>query len=102
MDDSLDMLEVIGDFVDPEPTKCEYCGGEIEYSGLGEYTCNECKKITRNSYAKVRNYIEEHPGATAIEVSARTGVSKATIKKLLKDNRIEVKPYKNGESDPLI
>ncbi|MCR5594662.1 MAG: hypothetical protein K6G12_02335 [Lachnospiraceae bacterium] len=75
------------------PKACEYCGGELEYSGLGEYTCKNCNKITRDDYGKVRHYIENHPGATGVEVSTMTGVSKATINRFLKEDRIQIKPY---------
>ena len=76
-----------------EPTKCEKCGSvHIKYNGIGEYECEECRLKMYDDYGKVRNYLEQHPGATATEVSEMVGVTKQKIRRLLKDDKIQIAP----------
>jgi DNA-directed RNA polymerase subunit RPC12/RpoP len=90
-------------FKDPEeegiPVACPYCGGRVKYAGLGEYECEKCGRISYDNYGKVRSYIESHPGATINQVMAGTGVSKASIKQLIADDRIQRRPYVKGTDD---
>ena len=72
------------------PRVCEKCGGVLVFKGLGEYQCEECGEKAYDDYGKVRAYIEEHRGATAVEVEAAVGVSQKIIRRLLKDGRIEI------------
>lgn len=74
------------------PVTCEACGGNMIFKGVGEYACNQCGALAYDDYGKVRNYIEKHPGATQSDVSLATGVSKARIRQLLIEERIEVTP----------
>lgn len=74
------------------PVNCSECGGRMIYKGVGEYACELCGALAYDDYGKVRNYIEQHPGATQSDVSAATGVSKAKIRQLLIEERIEVTP----------
>ncbi|MBR6451675.1 MAG: flagellar protein [Lachnospiraceae bacterium] len=74
------------------PTVCKECGGDMVYRGVGEYACEKCGALAYDDYGKVRNYIEQHPGATQANVSEGTGVSRAKIKQLLLEERIEVAP----------
>lgn len=73
-----------------KPTCCENCGGRVQYKGIGEYRCEDCKAVMYDDYGKVRNYLEENRGATQVEVSQATGVSTSTIRQLLRDDRLEV------------
>lgn len=76
-----------------EPTKCDKCGGvDIKYNGIGEYQCVDCGNLMYDDYGKVRNYIEENPGATASEVSNAVGVSKEKIRRLLREDKIQIAP----------
>ncbi len=86
------MNENRGDFSMDKPTICEECGGGMVYRGVGEYACELCGALAYDDYGKVRNYIEQHPGATQSDVSAATGVSTARIRQLLIEERIEVTP----------
>ena len=73
------------------PKSCINCGAEeLEYKGLGEYRCSECKTLMYDDFGKVRNYLEEHRGATQNEVSRETGVSTDVIRYLLREDRIEI------------
>ncbi|MBQ8945212.1 MAG: hypothetical protein IJ058_00205 [Lachnospiraceae bacterium] len=90
-----DVFNLRNSINDDAPDKCEFCGGAVKYSGLGEYICEKCGKTSFDSYGRVRNYLESNPGATAIEVSHMTGVSKAVIKKLIDSDRIQHMPYRH-------
>lgn len=72
------------------PRQCEKCGGVMVFQGLGEYRCEDCGELAYDDYGKVRAYIEEHKGANAAQVEEATGVSQKTIRRLLKDGRLEV------------
>lgn len=73
------------------PHSCVNCGDEeIEYRGLGEYRCSKCGTLMYDDFGKVRNYLEEHRGATQNEVSRETGVSTDVIRHLLREERIEI------------
>ena len=72
------------------PRVCGKCGGVMVFKGLGEYRCEECGELAYDDYGKVRCYIEEHKGATAAEIEAAVGVSQKTIRRLLREGRLEV------------
>lgn len=79
------------------PTICEKCGHQYKYVGLGEYKCEECSNLEYDDYGKVRNYLETHQGANASDVEKATGVKKASIRRLLEEERIDIKPYTRNE-----
>lgn len=72
------------------PHVCEKCGGEMIYKGVGEYQCESCAAVTYDDYGKVRLYVEQHPGATIAEAEAGTGVPHKIIRRLLREERLEV------------
>ena len=72
------------------PRECEKCGGVMVFKGLGEYRCEHCGELAYDDYGKVRNYIEEHRGATAAQIEEAIGVSQKTIRRLLKEGKLEV------------
>lgn len=80
--DSMDMYNI--------PRVCKACGGVMIFKGVGEYRCENCQEVDYDDYGKVRLYIEEHRGATAAQIEQAVGVPQRTIRRLLKDGRIEV------------
>ena len=73
------------------PRTCEKCGkSDPEYMGVGEYKCRQCGFLMYDDYGKVRNYLDEHRGATQSQVSNATGVSMETIRQLLCEERLEI------------
>lgn len=72
------------------PAACSKCGGDLRYTGVGEYECTECKNLELDDYGKVRTYIEKNHGATQSQVSQATGVSVNKIRQMLKEEKIEV------------
>ena len=73
-----------------KPMLCPKCGGHMKFQGLGEYICETCSEVFYDDYGKVRNYLEDHRGATAYEISQETGVPQRSIRKLIHEERIEV------------
>ena len=72
------------------PRKCDQCGGVMVYKGIGEYRCEKCNELAYDDYGKVRLYIENHKGATAMEIEDETGVSQKSIRQMLRDAKLEV------------
>lgn len=72
------------------PRVCKACGGVMVFKGVGEYHCEDCGVVDYDDYGKVRLYIEEHRGATAAQIESAIGVPQRTIRKLLKEGRLEV------------
>lgn len=72
------------------PIKCDKCGGIMVFQGCGEYRCEDCGNLMYDDYGKVRNYLDNHNGSSAVEVSEATGVSQKAIRMMLRDSRIEV------------
>lgn len=72
------------------PKICTECGGVMVFKGVGEYQCEDCKRLDYDDYGKTRLYIETHRGATAPEIEAATGVKQKTIRAMLKEGRLEV------------
>lgn len=74
------------------PVYCPECAGVMVYKGVGEYVCEQCGFVAYDDYGKARNYVEEHMGANAAEVSKATGVSQRAIREMLKEGRLEIAP----------
>lgn len=72
------------------PRTCAECGGVMIYKGVGEYRCEDCNRLDFDDYGKVRLYIEQHKGATALEIEAGTGVSQKTIRQMLRESRLQI------------
>lgn len=71
-----------------EPDRCDDCGGEVDYIGLGEYKCRNCGKHLYDDYGKVRKYVEEFKGASRIEIAEFTGVDKEFIDLLIEEGTL--------------
>ena len=72
------------------PYFCSKCSGVMVYKGVGEYQCEKCRNVEYDDFGKVRNFIEEHKGATAAMISQATGVSDRSIRQMLREERLEV------------
>lgn len=73
-----------------KPKVCPECGGHMKFLGVGEYACEDCKHKEFDDYGKVRNYLEINRGATAYDIEQGTGVRQRNIRKLIRNERIEV------------
>lgn len=72
------------------PQICEKCGGAMIYKGVGEYHCEQCDAVSYDDYGKVRLFVEQHPGATIVDAEVGTGVPHKVIRRLLREDRLEV------------
>ena len=75
---------------DHKPEYCPNCGAPVTYKGLGEYVCDSCKYICYDDSGRVRIFLEKHPGANIVQISMKTGVSKAMIHKMVEENRFVI------------
>ena len=72
------------------PEECEYCKGELMMCGKGAYKCEECGKISYDSFQKIKNFLDEHGPTPAVEVSAQTGLPKEMVEYLLLEEHLEI------------
>ncbi|MCM1539510.1 MAG: hypothetical protein NC254_14070 [bacterium] len=79
---------LMGDY--HRPINCPDCGGVMVFKGVGEYECEDCGRKELDDYGKVRGYVEKHRGATMVDVEKETGVKQKAIRKMLREERIEV------------
>ena len=86
----MDLSALLRDREYEKPTQCTKCGGNLKYTGVGEYVCEVCRNIEYDDYGKVRNFIENHPGANIKQTEKGTGVSKAVIHGLIESGKLEV------------
>ena len=62
----------------------------MTFTGVGSYKCEKCRYVDYDDYGKVRNYVEEHRGASVAQVSDATGVDQKFINELLREERLEI------------
>lgn len=83
------------------PKNCEKCGAWLKPRGRGRYYCERCDLYELDDYGKVREFLYTHPGASAAEVTAYTGVERRAINQMLKEEKIEThtgfNPFKEGK-----
>lgn len=65
---------------------CIVCGRL--FNGVDDNICTRCTDDEESPYVRVREYLYQNSGASAVEVSEATGVSVSSIMKFIKDNRI--------------
>ena len=72
---------------------CSRCGNVYVYDGFN--ICLNCRRSDEEDFQKVKEYLEENPGANVIEVSEGTGVETKKIIQFLKEGRLEIRDDKN-------
>lgn len=72
---------------------CRRCGRVYAYDGFD--LCRACRRIDEKDFEKVREYLDENPGADINEISEETKVSSKKIIKFLKEGRLEIKDENN-------
>ncbi len=71
------------------PINCVRCHRVFE-PAAGEKLCPICHEEDENSYRRIREYLYDHPGATAAEVANELDVTMRLIKHYLREGRLEV------------
>ena len=78
-----------------EIRNCKRCGKIYQYNG--GYICNNCIRQEEEDFQKVKQDVLDHPGATPIEVSERTGVELKVINRFLREGRLEAEDFEIEE-----
>lgn len=68
---------------------CKKCGRMFQYEGND--FCSACRVEEQDDFQKVKEYLEENPGATVPKVVEDTEVPMKKIMEFLKDERLEIK-----------
>lgn len=66
-----------------QPERCDECGGNLEYKGIGRYLCLSCGKELLDDYGKIKEYFRLHGSASLMDVVRDTGISKEKVKLIL-------------------
>lgn len=72
---------------------CTRCGSIYSYDGFN--ICIQCRKEDEEDFQKVKEYLNENPGANTNEVSKETGVEASKIIKFLRQGRLEISDESN-------
>ncbi len=65
--------------------RCEKLTSELE-NGY----CSECQQKNRTDLKIIRDYIETHRGANAMDISLETGIPLRVINRLLKEDSLYI------------
>lgn len=68
---------------------CRSCGILFNYIG-GVPICASCKKKLEDKFREVKDYLNEHPNATIVEVSEEMEVSVKQIKQWIREERLSL------------
>jgi len=67
---------------------CSRCGSIYAYDGFN--ICLKCRREDEEDFKKIKEYLDEYPGANISEVESETGVNSKKIIEFLKQGRLEV------------
>lgn len=68
---------------------CSMCGRFFESNGFSTL-CTECFKQDMETFDKIREYLYENPRAHMFEVATNLSISISTIKRYLREGRLEI------------
>ncbi len=74
------------------PERCDACGGDLEYKGIGRYLCINCGKELLDDYGVIKEYFRTHGATPLLTVAKETGISKQKIRYILEGNYTEIPP----------
>ena len=72
---------------------CNRCGKIYAYDGFN--ICIKCRREDEEDFKKVKEYIDENPGANISEVSEKTEVDTRKIINFLRQGRLEIEDKDN-------
>ena len=73
----------------PDVRNCRKCGKIFNYIG-GVPICPACREKEEEDFQRIRKYLYENPGAALTQVSTELDVSVETIKRFLREGRLEI------------
>lgn len=74
---------------------CDGCGSLFNYL-VGDVLCPECKKKQEKIFQKVKDYIDEHKGATMKQISEECEVAMSQIKSWIREERLHAMDEKDA------
>ena len=72
---------------------CSRCGKIYAYNGIN--LCIQCRREDEEDFKKIKEYIDENPGANISEVSDATKIESRKIIEFLRQGRLEIKDENN-------
>ena len=72
---------------------CTRCGKIYAYDGFN--ICMQCRREDEEDFKRVKEYIDENPGANISEVSEKTKIDSKKIIEFLKQGRLEIEDENN-------
>lgn len=69
---------------------CTVCQRFFEKQHLSQVKCKDCNDKDEEAYAKVREYLERHEGATVSDVMKDTGVALKTLDRFIAERRVYI------------
>lgn len=66
---------------------CKRCKGLIRTPSIYGY-CEKCEEIMQEAYIKIKNYLQDFPAATTMEIQNELGVSVKIIHHLIAEGRV--------------
>lgn len=73
----------------PSMRNCYRCKSLFTYVS-GPPICKECKDEEENEFKKLKDYLDDHPGASIMELSTALEINVQKIRYFLKEGRLEV------------
>lgn len=73
----------------PDVRNCRKCGKIFNYIS-GMPICPACKDKEEEDFQRIKKYLYENPGASLTQVSTELDVSVETIKRFLREGRLEI------------
>ncbi|MDF2547521.1 MAG: hypothetical protein K0R93_2419 [Anaerosolibacter sp.] len=68
---------------------CKRCKGLIRTSSIFGY-CEKCEEIMQDAYIRIKDYLEEFPGATTMEIQTQLDLSIKVIHHLITEGRVSL------------
>lgn len=69
---------------------CTVCQRFFDKQHAAQVKCKECDEKDEVLYAKIRDYLESHQGATVSEVMVNTGVPLKTLDRFINERRVYI------------
>jgi len=73
---------------------CARCGRLYEYNGISDY-CPICMQYDEANFQRIKEYLNEHPKATVMQVATGLDIPVKMIKKYLREGRLEIVEAEN-------
>ncbi|UMZ74999.1 TIGR03826 family flagellar region protein [Natranaerofaba carboxydovora] len=74
-------------------TNCPECGKL--FKKVGKKICPECIQKEEEDFLKVKQYLDDNPGATVPVVAEETEVSEKRINNFIREGRLEASSFEN-------